>query len=73
MSPIVAKKMLSFFTNKNVLLVAPSNSEHQLTEREKNILQLMVQGHNYKRLLKSRLSAMKPFARTSSISTKSFM
>lgn len=48
MSPAVAKKMLSFFTNKNVLLVAPSNSDHQLSEREKNILQLMVQGHNYK-------------------------
>ena len=48
MTPAVAKKMLSFFTNKNVLLVSPSNSDHQLSEREKNILQLMVQGHNYK-------------------------
>ncbi len=47
-SPVVAKKMLGFFTNQNVVLVSPGNTDYQLTQREKNILQLMVQGHNYK-------------------------
>ena len=47
-SPTVAKKMLGFFSNKNVVLVSPENTDYQLSEREKEILQLMVQGHNYK-------------------------
>jgi DNA-binding NarL/FixJ family response regulator len=47
-SPAVAKKMLGFFSNKNVVLVSPGNTDYQLSEREKEILQLMVQGHNYK-------------------------
>ncbi len=47
-SPTVAKKMLGFFSNKNIVLVSPENTDYQLSEREKEILQLMVQGHNYK-------------------------
>ena len=47
-NPTVAKKMLGFFANKNVLLVSPGNTDYLLSEREKEILQLMVQGHNYK-------------------------
>lgn len=47
-SPSVAKKMLSFFTNKNVLLVSPDKSDYQLSDREKELLRLMVEGHHYK-------------------------
>ena len=48
LSPPVAKKMLGFFTNKNIILVSPRSTDYQLSKREKEILQLMVEGHNYK-------------------------
>ena len=44
----VAKKVLSFFSNKNVILVTPSSEDFQLTNREKELLHLMIGGHNYK-------------------------
>jgi len=47
-SPSVAKKMLGFFSNKNVLLVSPQSTDYLLSDREKEILHLMVEGHNYK-------------------------
>ncbi|MES2646684.1 MAG: response regulator transcription factor [Bacteroidota bacterium] len=47
-SASVAKKLLGFFVNKNVVLVAPSNAEYNLSEREKELLQLMVAGYDYK-------------------------
>ena len=48
MNPTVARKLLSFFTNKNVILVQPSGEDYRLTKREKELLQLMVEGHDYK-------------------------
>ena len=47
-SATVAKKLLGFFTNKNIILVAPGNTDYLLSEREKELLKLMVEGHNYK-------------------------
>lgn len=47
-SSAVAKKMFGFFSNKNVVLVSPENIDYQLSEREKEILQLMIAGNNYK-------------------------
>ena len=47
-SSAVAKRMLGFFSNRNVILVSPGNTDFQLSEREKEILHLMVEGHNYK-------------------------
>ena len=47
-SPSVAKKLLGFFSNKNVILVSPGNTDYQLSEREKELLSLMVEGLNYK-------------------------
>ena len=44
----VAKKILGFFANKNVILVTPQADEYHLSEREKEILQLMVKGYNFK-------------------------
>lgn len=48
MSPTIAKQVLQFFTRKNVILVAPDDTTQALSEREREILSLMLQGHNYK-------------------------
>lgn len=48
MSPVVAKKVLSFFSNKNIILISPDNNDYQLSSREKDILRMMVEGENYK-------------------------
>jgi DNA-binding NarL/FixJ family response regulator len=48
LSAPVAKKMLGFFTNKNVVLVSPGNIDYQLSDREKELLRLMIEGHDYK-------------------------
>lgn len=47
-SASVAKKVLGFFANKNVVLTAPGSTDYLLSDREKQILRLMVEGHNYK-------------------------
>ena len=47
-SASVAKKVLGFFANKNVVLTSPGSTDYQLSDREKEILRLMVEGHNYK-------------------------
>ena len=48
MSPAIAKKIMQFFQQKNVILVVPGDGDFQLSEREKNILSLMSQGNNFK-------------------------
>jgi DNA-binding NarL/FixJ family response regulator len=48
MNPVVAKKVLGFFGNKNVILITPETNDYQLSQREKEILQLMVGGDNFK-------------------------
>jgi len=48
MSSTVAKKILGFFGNKNIVLVSPGNTDYDLSEREKELLRLMVEGHDYK-------------------------
>lgn len=47
-SPAVAKKVLGFFANQNVILVSPGNEDYHLSEREKEILSLMTEACNYK-------------------------
>jgi DNA-binding NarL/FixJ family response regulator len=48
MSPSIAKKIMQFFLRKNVILVAPGTNDFQLSEREREILTLMSQGHDYR-------------------------
>jgi DNA-binding NarL/FixJ family response regulator len=48
MSPFIAKKVLEFFSQKNVILVPPEATDYQLSTREKEILTLVTQGHNYR-------------------------
>ncbi len=45
---MVAKKVLSFFSNKNLILITPNEHDYQLSKREKEILLLMAGGENYK-------------------------
>ena len=47
-SSAVAKKVLGFFANQNVILVSPGNEDYHLSEREKEMLRLMVEGNNYR-------------------------
>jgi DNA-binding NarL/FixJ family response regulator len=47
-SMAVGVKVLGFFSNKNVILVTPTSEDFQLTNREKELLNLMIEGHNYK-------------------------
>lgn len=48
MSSTVAKKMLGFFANKNIVLVSPGSNDYLLSDREKELLRMMVEGHDYK-------------------------
>lgn len=48
LSSTVATKLLGFFSNKNVILVAPTGEDYQLTKRENELLHLMMEGHDYK-------------------------
>jgi DNA-binding NarL/FixJ family response regulator len=50
MNPMVAKKVLGFFSNKNVIRITPDENDYHLSQREKEILQLMVSGDNYKNI-----------------------
>jgi len=49
-NPIIAKKVMSFFTSKNIILVQPSNQDYQLSEREKEILRMMVNGLDFAKI-----------------------
>ena len=44
MSPSIAKKIMQFFLQKNIILISPDTTDYQLSEREKEILSLIVQG-----------------------------
>jgi DNA-binding NarL/FixJ family response regulator len=48
MSPSIAKKVLQFFTRKNIILVTPDPSSEALSLREQEILSHMLEGRNYK-------------------------
>lgn len=48
MSPAIARKVMQFFQQKNVILVSPQNTDYDLSEREKEILAMMGKGHHFK-------------------------
>ncbi len=50
MNTTVAKKILGFFSNKNVILVTPSSHDYQLSDREKELLKCMIDGDDFKRI-----------------------
>lgn len=50
MSASIAQKVMSFFVNKNVILVTPSEENLGLSNREKEVLSLMVAGLSYKQM-----------------------
>ncbi|HYC83956.1 MAG TPA: response regulator transcription factor [Chryseosolibacter sp.] len=47
MSSIIARQVLTFFSNKNVILTPPEPFDFSLSEREKEVLNLMVAGENF--------------------------
>lgn len=48
MSTSIAQKVMGFFVHKNVILVQPEDTDFDLSTREKEILSLVVDGHNYR-------------------------
>lgn len=50
MNAAVARKTLSFFTNRNIMLVAPEDIKYNLTEREKEILHHLIESHSLKNI-----------------------
>ena len=48
MSPAIAKRVLEFFTIKNVIKASPEGQDFNLSQREKEILLLITQGHNFR-------------------------
>jgi DNA-binding NarL/FixJ family response regulator len=47
-NPGVAKKMLAFFTNSNLFLAPQGEIDYHLTDREKELLKLMIEGIDYR-------------------------
>lgn len=47
MSAAIAQKVMQFFVNQNVILVQPQQTDFNLSSREKEILSLMIKGHNH--------------------------
>lgn len=48
MSSVIAQKVMQFFVRQNVILVQPQATDFDLSTREKEILSLMMEGHNYR-------------------------
>lgn len=48
MNPAVAKKMLKFFTTPYIMNLPVNDTTHQLSERENQLLRLMIEGHDLK-------------------------
>jgi DNA-binding NarL/FixJ family response regulator len=48
MSSSIAQRVLQFFSGKNIILVAPEVTDYLLTDREKEILVLITEGHNFR-------------------------
>ncbi len=46
-SSLIAKKVLEFFTNQNVILTQVENVDYVLTEREMEVLKMMTCGYNF--------------------------
>ena len=46
MSSSIAQKVLQLFSQKNVILIPPEMTDYHLSDREKEVLVLMTEGHN---------------------------
>lgn len=49
----IAKKVVGFFTNKNVTMAMPSNEDYKLTPREQEILKCIATGKSFKDIASS--------------------
>lgn len=50
MSPAIAHKVMQFFVRQNIILVQPNTVDFELSNREKEILSLMIEGDNYRKI-----------------------
>ncbi|WP_421943406.1 response regulator [Pedobacter sp.] len=50
MSSAIAHKVMQFFVRQNVILVQPNEIDFELSNREKEILSLMIEGDNYRKI-----------------------
>ncbi len=50
MSSTIARKVMGFFTSKNIILVQPENQDYRLSDREKEILRMMVDGQDFSQI-----------------------
>jgi DNA-binding NarL/FixJ family response regulator len=48
MSPSIARKVLQFFSYKNIILVPPDGVDYNLSDREKEILTLVTEGLSFR-------------------------
>ena len=42
----LARKTLNFFTNKNIMIAAPENDNYKLSDREKEVLQYLIESRS---------------------------
>jgi len=54
MSPGVARKVMNFFVQKNVMLVPPEATDYNLSQTEKEILSLMLGGYDFRAIAERR-------------------
>lgn len=47
-NPSVAKKILNFFTQNNIILVSPNGEDYKLSDREKEIIKELTEGQQLK-------------------------
>lgn len=54
MSPGVARKVMNFFVQKNVMLAPPEPTDYNLSNTEKEILSLILNGHDFRSIAEKR-------------------
>ncbi|RZM27807.1 MAG: response regulator transcription factor [Pedobacter sp.] len=54
MSPGVARKVMNFFVQKNVMLAPPEPTDYNLSQTEKEILSLILNGHDFRSIAEKR-------------------
>ncbi len=54
MSPGVARKVMNFFVQKNVMLAPPEPTDYNLSQTQKEILSLILNGHDFRSIAEKR-------------------
>ncbi|MEP7321763.1 MAG: response regulator transcription factor [Saprospiraceae bacterium] len=73
LSTAVAKKVMGFFSAKNIVLVPPTMEDYQLSDRESEILRMMVDGDDFHHIAKKAFISYETVRTHVKGSIKSFM